>query len=938
MAQFIGNVEGNANMYTDPKYDVFDFVNDFCKSTKKKDRLKSNVMDVEELFRAAYISNRDKFKDAFAKRWTNMTFWDHLQYVLFLAQDCAILPESENVQADTIELLRKAKAIIDKNLEESEDGYIEIAKLQDMRKHKAHYRLLNPHTDLIYENLNETDRQEMMKKLNPSYDFFNQKNMEDSAAKKYWDEIVEKKTLIQIKIEKTHHYLTLSEFKSQLNSGEIIYPYYDQEEAREVLKDCRYDSLFLYDYIYDSNAPLPSTCNYFPHQVFVQLSLDSRSNGVYQDLTNGSYYLRSDSNLFRIKQGVPDAGELYVCNVNLSDTSSPKTEIQRRLETLEYKPLKFGFASDYDRVVSMLNYTLSSYENLGIPDYDRYTAAISRRMSSNIDSEDNSYYRFGRMGSRRFDSRGRLSGLRSMSEHSDDLWKGGNLLFEYLRSQKPPSATDLDREDLPNEWSNLMKATQKSKTTGKPIPNPGKKKRSLRDNLEATYNKLQSTLSKLLSKVNNRKEKIWYIVPYRKKKMTCTQYLYSVGYTDDELKTLRTTPSDDADLQDDNDIKDRFIRLPKPHLIDPELFRNMKCDEDGTVKLNDPAKSRAIDQFVNANAKHLIPLLVGKFSRPPNHNDTFYSDSIKLKAGISPSSVNADMDLRVPFQLFDGLLLNARSELAQQQDILFKYALCMKGSKLLVHDGTGEYPYSTCTMIQDVQVNTGFVGYRDLLAEGTKKKERSIVFMCDNDASYNLGDLLRGRVRGVSWSANIESEVDKDKWFIFEQHVNLLHYWNMLYCLLLYLLNKARAKVKAKDAANVDVALADSILLMLLELSNVGTTDLIEGINLTVKEFNELSYENRFKLFMEKYQTIIEYIKRVIKSDTERQRVMNAVTRTFQSAAIELNVDFNERVLQTLQPLRIIIGRDNPPDLRSPGTPVTISTGGRRKPRKKVRR
>ena len=57
-------------------------------------------------------------------------------------------------------------------------------------------------------------------------------------------------------------------------------------------------------------------------------------------------------------------------------------------------------AVDYDRIVNMLNYTLSSYENLGQADRTRYHDSISRRMSSNIDSEDNTYYRFGRMSSR----------------------------------------------------------------------------------------------------------------------------------------------------------------------------------------------------------------------------------------------------------------------------------------------------------------------------------------------------------------------------------------------------------------------------------------------------------------------------------------------------------------------------------------------------------
>ena len=368
--------------------------------------------------------------------------------------------------------------------------------------------------------------------------------------------------------------------------------------------------------------------------------------------------------------------------------------------------------------------------------------------------------------------------------------------------------------------------------------------------------------------------------------------------------------------------------MPKPHLIDPDFLMN--CNEEtGEVTFNKKDNMEVIDKFVNATKKDLIPLLVGKFSRPNNPNNTFYSDSIKLKAGISPKDVSKSLDLRVPFQLFDGLLLNVRSELAQQQDILFKYALNMKGSKLLVLDGNrNEYPYTTCTTVVDVQVNTGFVGYKELLVEGRKPKERSIIFICDNDNSYSLQDCLTGRVRGVSWSANVASEVDKDKWFIFEQHVNLLHYWRMLYCLLMYMLNKAR--VTDEDKSNIDVALGDNILLMLLELSNVNTTDMIQGLNLTMEEFNNLSYENRFKLFLEKYQTIIAYIQRVIKTKSEQQRVINAVRRTLSSAAAELNVDFVDSVIPTLQPLRIIIGQANPPDLRSPGRTVTSSSGGRR--------
>ena len=90
-------------MYTDDKYDVFKYVKDFCHATSKS-RVKPEVMDIEELFRAAYISNRN-LKNQFITRWNNMSFWDHLQYVLFLAQDCDLLPESTNIQKDTVQLL-----------------------------------------------------------------------------------------------------------------------------------------------------------------------------------------------------------------------------------------------------------------------------------------------------------------------------------------------------------------------------------------------------------------------------------------------------------------------------------------------------------------------------------------------------------------------------------------------------------------------------------------------------------------------------------------------------------------------------------------------------------------------------------------------------------------------------------------------------------------
>lgn len=919
-------------MYTDHKYDVFKFVKDFCHATAKS-RVKPAVMDIEELFRAAYISNRGQLKNEFATRWNDMSFWDHLQYVLFLAQDCDLLPESTNVQKDTVELLKQAKEIIDENLKEDAEGYIPILSVQGRSTLPAHYRFLNPRTELIYDNLSKIDRTEIMKKLNPE---FRNRKMTEEAEKNYWDEIVENDTIIQIKIEATHHFLTLDEFKTKIRTREIKYPNYRQENAYKLLEACRYDSLFLYDYIYDSGAPLPSNCDYFPRQVCDQLMLERRSEGVYQDVTNGTYYLRSndgDIKIFLIKQGIPDEQDRYVCN-NTVKGSEPKNVIKDTLANLQYKPLSFGFAVDYDRIVSMLNYTLSSYENLGRADRTRYHDSISRRMSSNIDSEDNTYYRFGRMSSRRH-------GMRSMSEESNDIWKGGNFLFEYLRSQQPPAENNLEEGDLPNEWSNLMKASHKSKT-GKAIHNPARFKKKLRDDLEKTYDNLQKKLSVFLDKINKPSEKIWYIVPYDKTKMTCAQYLRSIGYTDVELNTLRTTPTADPDLQDGKalddkeEVKDRFIRLPEPHLIDPDFLMGMNCDEEtGEVKF-DKTTTKVIDQFVKATKKDLIPLLVGKFSRPKDVNNTFYSDSIKLKAGISAEDVPDDLDLRVPFQLFDGLLLNVRSELAQQQDILFKYALEMEGSKLLVDDGSNnEYPYTTCTTVLDVQVNTGFVGYKELLVEGTKAKERSIIFMCDNEHSYSLRDVLRGRVRGVSWSANVASDVDKDKWFIFEQHVNLLHYWRMLYCLLVHLLNKAR---DVDTAGEIDVALADNILLMLLELSNVNTTDMIEGLNVTMEEFNNLSYENRFKLFLEKYQTIIAYIQRVIKTPSEQRRVINAVRRTLRSAAAELNVDFVDSVIPTLQPLRIIIGRDNPPDLRSPAPTVSISSGGRRKPGKKVRR
>ena len=33
-------------------------------------------------------------------------------------------------------------------------------------------------------------------------------------------------------------------------------------------------------------------------------------------------------------------------------------------------------------------------------------------------------------------------------------------MFEYLRSQQPPDEDKLEEGDLPNEWSNLMQASQ----------------------------------------------------------------------------------------------------------------------------------------------------------------------------------------------------------------------------------------------------------------------------------------------------------------------------------------------------------------------------------------------------------------------------------------------------------------------------------------------
>lgn len=932
----------NMDKYSDEKYYIFKFVKDFCRTKKhdhyagvwlrkaKKD--KDEDLSVEELFRQGYIYGIKSSIKLFNKKFYSMTFWEHLQYVLYLAQECLLFPSSNNIQKDTVQILEVAKKIVEKNLTEDDDGFINIKYMQK----KAHYRFINPVEDNVYDTFDEENKIALLGAVMDDTDKFKKIN-DPSEKKSYWEDNLRAVTVIEISYNTIHRYVTLDEFKGLILKGDIEYSKYNAEEVHDkILKRITYANLFMYDYIYDKDTPL-TPCNGFASQIITQLNKDGRQSGVYQDLTNGNYYYLSDEKrVFRITMGVPTSSEEYVCgqkNLALSMGNGV-------IKDMPYKALSFGFAYNYDAVMSKLDYVLSSYKRLNeFWRSDRYKSAVGRRMSNNIDSEDNTTsYRFGRWSDR-------VNGLRSMSSSSKDMWKDGNLLYEFSRAQKPPEPGWENNVQEPNgEWLPLSQTKLGKNDLGK--------KRSLRKNLQKKYDRLQTSLGKLLQKLQPKKDgidKVWYEVPYstdNRNPMTCTQYLYGMGYTEKELNTLRNTPSGDPDLQDDSitrgkkkiTIKDRFIRLKAAHLIDPSL--RIDCDEDGmNVKIDNKTLNVGKGDLAN-----LVPLLTGMSSRL-DKDKVWWSDQIQFNDNLpdgvkDQSSGNIATDMRVPYQLFDGLLLNVRSELSQQEDILMKFVSKLKGSKLLVRDinEPSMYKYTTCTTIRDVIVKSGYLNYKQLLnlmEKGTNNIEakRDIEFKCCNDRgderTYSLMDLLRGQVHGICWSANIESDVDEDNWFIFEQHINLIYYWKQLYCLLQYLLRQARSKNNKNNLG--DVELVDGIVTMLGEISMVNEINLVDSLNYDAERLRINSLRNQFSIFLEKYQTIILPMLKLINDEQQKQRAENAIKMTLSRVATELGLDFDDaRITALLQSQPIIFrGLDNLRELRGPREIelVTSTTG-----------
>jgi len=866
-----------------------------------------------------------------------MTFWEHLQYVLYLAQECVLFPSSSNIQKDTIEVLEAAKKIVESNLTEDDDGFINIKYMQK----EAIYRFINPVEDNVYDTFDDENKIALLGAVIGDTDKFKKIN-DPSEKKSYWEDNLRAVTVIEIRYDTVHQYVSFDEFENLLLKGNIEYSKYKANDAMDILQKITYESLFLHDYIYDKDAPLKA-CKGFALQIITQLGKDDRGNGVYQDLTNGNYYYLFNKNVFRVRMGIPKESEEYVCG-----RKKVAMEIANAVTSSENQVLRFGFAYNYDAVISKLEYVLSSFKRLGeFWRADRYNSAVGRRMSNNIDSEDNlTSYRFGRWSDR-------VHGLRSMSSDSKDMWKGGNLMYEFLRAQRPPevgwenSARELKGEWLPFNQTKLQKKD-------------AAKKRALRQNLQRKYNKLQKSLGKLLSKLNQKKgeggiKKVWYIVPYSKQ-MNCTQYLESIGYTEEELNTLRNTPSGDPDLvagkikqgKEELEIEDLYIRLEEPHLIDPSL--NIKCNENGDkLTINGDAV-----KFSGTDLVNLIPLLTGESSR--HNSDVWWSDQIKFKDNLPNEAKKEAMnnpatDMRVPYQLFDGLLLNVQSELSQQEDIFMKFVRQLKGSKLLVRDITekDEYKYKTCTTIREVVVESGFSDYKQLLkllekGELNNDTNRDITFKCCNDegkeATYNLGDIIHGAVHGICWSANIESDVDEDKWFIFEQHINLIYYWQQIYCLLQYLLRKGREQPKKKNAG--DVELVDGILNMLGEIGLVTEVSLVDNLNFGAESLRTTSLRNQFSIFLEKYQSIILPILKLINDETQKERALNAIKMTLSKVAKELGLDLDDESILALLESRVRIifrGLDDLPELREAREAVLVTStvgGGRGRGRNRI--
>ena len=926
----------NMDDYSDKKYYIFKKVTDFCRKRKhdhysdvwlRKEKTPGQVeLSVEELFRQGYIYGIGNSKNLFQTKFFKMTFWEHLQYVLYLAQECVLFSSSSNIQKDTIEVLEAAKKIVESNLTEDDDGFINIKYMQK----KAHYRFINPVEDNVYDTFDDENKIALLGAVMDDTDKFKKIN-DPSEKKSYWEDNLRAVTVIEIRYGTVHRYVSFDEFENLLLKGDIEYSKYKADDAMSILQKITYESLFLHDYIYDKDAPLKA-CKGFALQIIRQLGKDDRGNGVYQDLINGNYYYLSNKNVFRVRMGIPEKSEEYVCG-----NKKVAMEIANAV-TFKSRVVTFGFAYNYDAVISKLEYVLSSFKRLDeFWRADRYNSAVGRRMSNNIDSEDNlTSYRFGRWSDR-------VHGLRSMSSDSKDMWKGGNLMYEFLRAQRPPPEDGWENSarELKGEWLPFSQTKLQRKDV--------EKKRSLRRNLQRKYDKLQKSLSNILKKLQPKKDgikKVWYIVPYSKQ-MNCTQYLESIGYTEKELLELRT--QNDPDLvagkikqgKEELEIEDLYIRLEEPHLIDPSL--NIKCDENGdnlTINGKKAAKIKGTD------LENLIPLLTGESSR--NNRDVWWSDQIKFKDNL-PEEIkkeamrNPATDMRVPYQLFDGLLLNVQSELSQQEDIFMKFVGQLKGSKLLVRDITekDEYKYKTCTTIREVVVESGFSDYKQLLkllkkGDLNTDTNRDITFKCCNDkgeeATYNLRDIIHGTVHGICWSANIESDVDEDKWFIFEQHINLIYYWQQIYCLLQYLLRKGREH-KNKNAG--DVELVDGILNMLGEIGLVTEVSLVDNLNFGAESLRTTSLRNQFSIFLEKYQSIILPILKLINDKTQKERALNAIKMTLSKVAKELGLDLDDESILALLESRVRIifrGLDDLPELREARQAVLVTStvgGGR---------